>query len=915
MAYFHDTNSPLQMEEGNSQNHDPKERSINVNIQPAYFSSPSASSSSSKLQQNFRNSPSPKPLQSTHEQSDSPSIESRSSCAQDDPSLPRERFSRLDQQNFSNSHVPPSRSKTPIQKPLQYLSSPAMPNVPQVIHSNNRYDYYDDSRDSIISHLSNPRMSIRRDSLEEQDYFPIHSFIRYYEDSETEDDTERSNVESSQSFPVYSNNYGFSNRPPSSFYPDDVINEYDRKGKGRDGSRVNHDSFVYNIGLDHESRYNVLSRDSFQNSSVKKNSSTYTASEFSHDGENYNLGYPHTTDDGVAYASWNSDDHQAPVSKEEIEDIFTELVDKFGFQKQSMRNIFDLLMCMLDSRASRMTPTQALLTVHADYIGGKHANYYQWYFATRMDLDDDDDGKNSVSDLPSQENKDSEEEWNRQMRQMSHQDRVRHIALWLLLWGEAAQVRFTSECLCFIFKLADDYTKGPEYKAVTQPVPEGEYLRNVVTPLYQYILDQGYKMVDGSFVKREKDHAETIGYDDINELFWYAESIERIVLKDKSSLMALHKSQRYQMLGQVDWNHVFKKTYKEKRTWLHLAVNFTRVWILHVSIFWYYTSFNASFLYTDINNPEPAVQFSVVALGGAISTLFMIVGCVCEFFFIPLKKDNLSLLAKRLAILFLILIVNSAPTYYIYVKARTSQISLVIGVVQFIISLFITLIFVITPSAKLFGGLLKGSQKYRAFKTFTANYPTLSNRDRATSVGLWLCVFGCKFVESYFFLSLSFKDPLKAMADSRSINCGNAFMSRMICSSIPLISMVFMIIVDLILFFLDTYLWYVIWYTIFSVVRSFYLGISIWTPWKNIYSMLPKRIYAKILAASNIEIRPKILVSQIWNAIVISMYRDHFLSIENVQKLLYRKHFLPIENVQKLLYQQVCFFYFYNAIF
>ena len=53
-----------------------------------------------------------------------------------------------------------------------------------------------------------------------------------------------------------------------------------------------------------------------------------------------------------------------------------------------MRNMFDFLMQLLDSRASRMSPNQALLTLHADYIGGPHANYRKWYFAAQLDLDD-----------------------------------------------------------------------------------------------------------------------------------------------------------------------------------------------------------------------------------------------------------------------------------------------------------------------------------------------------------------------------------------------------------------------------------------------------------------------------------------------------------------------------------------------
>ncbi|CAG8459552.1 671_t:CDS:2 [Ambispora gerdemannii] len=843
---------------------DYKPEEYSNNVQPTYSPSPSTSSCSSL---------SPQALQSSHGQLDPSSIdrqiEPQGLHVSNDLPLPQGQVSRPDLQS-SHSPRAQTRPQTPTRESKKYRTS-----------------------------LINSRMSNSPDTLEEQDYYPVYNLLRGYEDSEAEDDTEGTDTES------VSSNYGSRRRRPPSFYPDDTINDNNRKGKGR--NNLDTDSFVYGIGLDYESRYYVPSRGSLQHALGKENqshSSTYTPSVFSHDDNNYNVEYSHAPDSNAVYASWSSDDHKVPVPKEEIEDIFTELTDKFGFQKQSMRNIFDLLMCMLDSRASRMSPSQALLTLHADYIGGEHANYRKWYFATRMDLDDVLVDENNPSDLPNQDN-DLDEQWNQRMNQMSHYDRIRQLALWLLLWGEAAHVRFTSECLCFIFKLADDYTKSSEYKAIVQPVPEGEYLQKIVTPLYRYIRDQGYKAVDGGFVKREKDHAETIGYDDINELFWYSESIDRIVLKDKSSrLMALHKSERYRMLGQVDWNYAFEKTYKEKRTWLHLAVNFTRIWIIHVAIFWYYIVYNASFLYTDSGNPEPAVQFSVVALGGAVSTLFMIVGCICEFFFIPLNRNNLSMLIKRFVLLITTLIINSGPTYYIYARARTGQISLIIGITQFIISLLTTLSFAIIPSAKLFGGLPKGSQKYRVFNTFTANYPTLNNKDRTISIGLWCCVFGCKFVESYYFLSLSFKDPLKAMVDSRAVDCGDMLVNKIICSYLPIISIVFMFFVDLTLFFLDTYLWYVIWYTIFSVVFSLYVGISIWTPWKNIYSMLPKRIYAKILAVTNIEVRPRILVSQIWNAIIISMYRDHFLSVENVQKLLYRKNFLSTENVQEFLYQQ-----------
>ena len=202
-------------------------------------------------------------------------------------------------------------------------------------------------------------------------------------------------------------------------------------------------------------------------------------------------------------------------------------------------------MHLLDSRASRMSPNQALLTLHADYIGGQHSNYRKWYFAAQLDLDDavghtQNPGLQRLRSKRGGGRNHSEksltsalERWRQAMNNMSQYDRMRQIALYLLCWGEAAQVRFMPECLCFIFKCADDYYRSPDCQNRIDPVPEGLYLRAVIKPLYRFIRDQGYESVDGKFVRRERDHDRIIGYDDVNQLFWYPEGIARIVLTDK----------------------------------------------------------------------------------------------------------------------------------------------------------------------------------------------------------------------------------------------------------------------------------------------------------------------------------------------------------------------------------------------
>ncbi|KAI6039063.1 glycosyltransferase family 48 protein [Pisolithus marmoratus] len=615
--------------------------------------------------------------------------------------------------------------------------------------------------------------------------------------------------------------------------------------------------------------------------------------------------------DAHPYPAW-SPDRQIPISMEEIDDIFLDLTQKFGFQRDSMRNMFDFLMSCLDSRASRMSPNQALLTLHADYIGGQHANYRKWYFAAQLNLDDAVGQSQNpglqrlrsvrgglVKTAGSKHLDSALNRWRNAMNNMSQYDRLRQIALYLLCWGEAGNVRFVPECLCFIFKCADDYYRSSECQNTVEPVEEGLYLRTIIKPLYKFMRDQGYEVVDGKFVRREKDHDQIIGYDDINQLFWYPEGLARIVLDNNTRLVDLAPAKRYLSLRRVDWNRVFFKTYYEKRSTAHLLVNFNRVWILHVATYWFYTAYNSPKVYTPSNMqfPTPAMTWTATALGGAVSTLIMIFATIAEFMYIPTTWNNASHLTTRLVFLLVILALTGGPTVYIawvgsQPSSGNSQIPLIVGIVQFFISVVATIAFGLFPSGRMFGDRVAGkSRKYMASQTFTASYPDLPRPARTASIMLWILVFGCKFSESYFFLTSSFSSPIAVMAQTTVQNCSDKIFGKALCSNQVPFTLAIMYIMDLILFFLDTYLWYIIWVVVFSVGRSFSLGLSIWTPWKDIYTRMPKRIYAKLLATADMEVKykPKVLVSQIWNAIIISMYREHLLSIDHVQRLLYHQ--------------------------
>ncbi|KAM5361776.1 hypothetical protein ACJZ2D_012890 [Fusarium nematophilum] len=682
---------------------------------------------------------------------------------------------------------------------------------------------------------------------------------------------------------------GYYSEEPSTYYDYNDGFEVDVDNPYYQGSEYarDHDQDPYYY-QDEQSIHHVYGRNGARNDpyAPRHDASQYstTSSEvFGADGSaDYDAEYlnytPTAQRSSEPYPAWASDAH-LPLSVEEIEEVFLDLTDKFGFQRDSMRNMFDHFMTLLDSRASRMSAEKALISLHADYIGGHNANYRKWYFAAYLDIEAA-DGTTSAANAanaanPSAQNENDEatnppgalpgsddlgmveERWTNLMQTMAPQERVRQLALYLLCWGEANQVRFMPECLCFIFKCANDFLNASP--TTGEPVEEQFFLNHIITPIYRFLRGQGYEIHDGVYVRRERDHDKIVGYDDCNQLFWYPKGIRRITLNDKTKLTDTPASQRYLRFKDINWDKSFFKTYKESRSLLHLVVNFNRIWIIHLTVFWFYTASNVPSLIVgpeyeqQVNqSPTNAKKLSAIGLGGAIAPSIQLVSTIAEWFYVPRRWSGAQPLGMKMVLFMAALVMNS--------------------------------------------------RRATANEAFTANYPTLHGNNRIFSYLFWTVVFGAKFGESYVFLALSFRDPVRYLSIMNVDSCqGDKLFGAILCRQQPTILLVVMMLTDLIFFFLDTYLWYVLVNTVCSILRSFYVGSSIWTPWRNIFYRLPKRLYSKVLATGDMEIKykPKVLVSQAWNAIVISMYREHLLSIEHVQKLLY--HQVPSDNGKRTL--------------
>ena len=614
------------------------------------------------------------------------------------------------------------------------------------------------------------------------------------------------------------------------------------------------------------------------------------------------------------YFSYNTDEDQ-PIPSQRIYAIFQKVCTIFGFQSDNFENVYELFMSQLDSKSSRMSAAKALIQLHSDYIGGEHANYRKWYFCAM--IDDDPallDGIETVS-TKKRKNKDMidvdfyaksradivEYNWRRRMYSLSSEEMVSHLALFLMVWGEANNMRFTPELLCFIFKCGLDHMEHTKENKLETKFPEGDYLRRIITPLYECYRDGQYKLSEGEYVKREKDHNKVIGYDDMNQLFWYYSGIKnlRTSKNSKDAFVNIPKENRYEKLGDIIWKHSFHKTYKEKRSWWHLATNFSRIWVIHLSVFWYYSSFNAPSLYTEdyvyLLNNQPTLQsrFSIVALGSTVGCLIKILATLFEFSYVPRKWPGRPKLWGRLIFLIILTIINFAPSVFVlgYIPLDSvSKVGLTVSIIQFVISILTTLWLSLQAPFGLFNFSFTQKPVYDPIKVFTASFPSLGKSSRVISILLWLLVFGAKFTESYFFLTLSLRDPIRNLNIMDLSRCyGDSILKEYLCKYQNSFVLGLMFLTDLILFFLDTYLWYIIWNCVISLSLSFSSGISMMSPWRNVFTRLPSRIYSKLLATSKMEVKFEqiFLVSQVWNAFIISLYREHIISSDHAQKMIY----------------------------
>ncbi|CAL5202065.1 unnamed protein product [Lathyrus oleraceus] len=170
-----------------------------------------------------------------------------------------------------------------------------------------------------------------------------------------------------------------------------------------------------------------------------------------------------------------------------------------------------------------------------------------------------------------------------------------YIALYLLIWGEASNIRFMPECLCYIFHhMCNDVygilysnaiqVSGDAYQIVTRD--DEHFLREVITPLYDVLMKEAKRSNKG-----KASHANWRNYDDLNEYFWSDKCFKLNWPMNLNSDFFRHNETqtanqgRGRGRGQASTGAGKKKpktNFVEVRTYLHLYRSFDRMWIFFI---------------------------------------------------------------------------------------------------------------------------------------------------------------------------------------------------------------------------------------------------------------------------------------------------------------------------------------------
>ncbi|KAM6549791.1 hypothetical protein CsatB_021467 [Cannabis sativa] len=167
-----------------------------------------------------------------------------------------------------------------------------------------------------------------------------------------------------------------------------------------------------------------------------------------------------------------------------------------------------------------------------------------------------------------------------------------YIALYLLIWGEASNIRFMPECLCYIFHNMANEVYGILYSNASDVIGdtyqneachEEHFLTHVITPIFDVLQKEAKRNNNG-----KASHSNWRNYDDLNEYFWSKKCFSLGWPMNLESDFFRHSDgqpSNKRVNQAVSGAKKPKTNFVEVRTFLHLYRNFDRMWVFFILAF------------------------------------------------------------------------------------------------------------------------------------------------------------------------------------------------------------------------------------------------------------------------------------------------------------------------------------------
>ncbi|CAO2171493.1 unnamed protein product [Urochloa humidicola] len=359
-----------------------------------------------------------------------------------------------------------------------------------------------------------------------------------------------------------------------------------------------------------------------------------------------------------------------------------------------------------------------------------------------------------------------------------------YTALYLLIWGEAANLRFMPECLCYIFHYMAldlnhviDQSVDIETGRPSIPAVHGEdaFLEKVVTPIYNVLKAEVDSSRNGT-----KPHSAWRNYDDVNEYFWSRRVFRRLqwpLSPTRNFFIPPGKSGRIGKTGFV-----------EQRSFWNVYRSFDRVWVMLILFFQ-----AAMIVAWDGRTPWDSLRYqdiqvralSVFITWAALRIVQAVLDAGTQY---SLVRRETALLAVRMVLKVLVAVGWTITFIVLYVRmwdqrwrdrrwssaANTRVFNYLEAAAVFVIPQVLAIVLFIVPWIR---NLLEKTN-WRILYVLTWWFQTRTFVGRGVREGLidnikyttfWVCLLTAKFIFSYFLQIRPMVGPTKTILSLHDI--------------------------------------------------------------------------------------------------------------------------------------------------